>query len=112
MRFEPRLVVQSLPKEDVHQAKCERGVCRRARLDVLIGGTRGKRAARIDDNDICAVVLCLPEDWHEMWAGAGGIVAPDDDEPAVDEVSGIRSQTRAVGRPDGHLGGGSADRAL
>src|SRR5262249_15520707 len=67
---------------------------------------------RVDDDDLTAGVLRLAQVRHEVRRGADGVVAPDNDELAVDDVGVWLAPAQAERPLDGVLGRGAADGAL
>ena len=109
---QPGFVMKSFGEEDVHESERQRAVGRRARPQMLVSRSRGRRAPGIDDDDVGAVALRLAHEGHEVWRRAGRIVSPDDDEPAVADIARVGGEASAERHLDRGLGGGAADRAL
>ena len=109
---EPGLVVQPFGEEDMHQAQGEGAIGGGTRADVLVGADGGQGAARVDDDDVGAVALGLAQERHPVGRGAGGIVAPDEDELALADSIGVGREASSEREVDRHLGGGAADGPL
>ena len=109
---QPRLIMKSFSEEDVHESERQRAVGRRARPQMLVGRSRGRRAPGIDDDDVGAVALCVTHEGHEVWRRAGRIVSPDDDEPTVANIASVRGKATAERHLDRGFGCGPADRTL
>ena len=98
---QPGLVVQPLGDEDVGQAQRQGAVGAGQRGEVQVGAAGGRRAARVDDDDLAARPLGLAQERHEVRRGADRVVAPEDDELAVDHVGVGRAPALAERGLDG-----------
>ena len=93
--LQPLLGVQPFLEDDVDHRQRQGRVGPRQRLDVPIGRARGLGPARIDHDDLRAVPLRLAHQRHEMRAGRGRVVRPDQHHLALQDMARIGSEIPA-----------------
>src|SRR5207302_1094221 len=84
----------------------------RERRQVPVGAPCRQCAARVNDDHLAALVLCLAQKGHEMRRRTYGVMSPDDDKLAVHHIGVGRAPALAERRFHGVLSRGSANAAL
>ena len=93
-------------------AQGQRAVRARSGRDMPICAGGRSRAARVDDDQVAAVSLCLAQKGHEVRRGGDRIVPPDDHQAAVRHLLVRRAVAYAQRGIDGEFRRGAADRSF
>ena len=105
------MVDEVVAHEHVHHPEGEGGIGARAQVHEPVGAVGGDRADGVDDDHRGAGRASLLDERPQVPVRHARVRAPEDDEPAVDQVHRIHAAAVAVRRGGPRLGGVATERA-
>ena len=106
------VIKQLVADQDMHQAERQSAVGSRQQRDVLIALLGGGCATGVDGDQAGTATPGLLRQAPEMEIGNDAVATPEDDQPRIDDVVGVETDTAADRSAVAHGAGAGADRPV